>query len=253
MKNIFDKARKNAPCILFLQDVGVFGSGKYRSNFLKQFDALESKDGVLVIATANDTCKLDESIFNRPFRFDTQYVLNLPDANTRSQFISKKVEEKIGKERLTFDCDQVTDFDGLIKFIVDSTHSWNLGEVQKMFISYLLSVANLTVKARTKEYVASVQGLVDHVNSTIKESTPIDDVNAKPKEDGKTKEAKVMGARKEGRKASVEVDKVNGAKGEAVKDGKAKEENTERVGGKGEEVEEDVVEAVAVKTKDCHV
>lgn len=159
MQMIFTKARREAPCILVLEDIDTLVSGETRSFMLNQLDGIQSNDGILVIATANDASKLDEAILRRPSRFDTKYSFNLPDAVLRKRFIDKWLREKVKHSTLIFD-EKHHDTDSLSAALVEKTEGWSFAFLKELFLSFLLGIAsNDGTEAR-----ASVAELLRHVD-----------------------------------------------------------------------------------------
>ena len=50
-------------------------------------------DGILTIATTNHPERIDDSILNRPSRFDVKYTFELPDNALRYEFVLKWMEK----------------------------------------------------------------------------------------------------------------------------------------------------------------
>ena len=69
---VFQKARSEALCMSVLENIETLATDETRTMLLNQLDGIESNDGILVVATANDASKLDAAILQRPFRFDTK-------------------------------------------------------------------------------------------------------------------------------------------------------------------------------------
>lgn len=78
LREIFEKARQSAPCILVLEDVDALIDDENRSFFLNELDGFRKNEGILVIATTNHPGKLDPAIVDRPSRFDRKYHFELP-------------------------------------------------------------------------------------------------------------------------------------------------------------------------------
>ena len=88
-RNLFDKARKMAPCILFFDEFDSLGAdrGKIGSGFsglssvvnqiLTEMDGIDSRDGVLVIAATNRMDLIDPA-FLREGRLGTHIEVSLP-------------------------------------------------------------------------------------------------------------------------------------------------------------------------------
>ena len=95
VRDLFDKAKKNAPCIVFIDEIDAVAkkrggaSGVPRSGgndeqeqtlnqILTEMDGFEGSSGVVVIAATNRADVLDAAIL-RPGRFDRRVPVDLPD------------------------------------------------------------------------------------------------------------------------------------------------------------------------------
>ena len=87
MREVFNRARRNAPCILVLEDLDSLLDAKNRSFFLNELDGFASNTGILVLATTNHPEKLDPAILDRPSRFDRKYYFELPAPPERLRYI----------------------------------------------------------------------------------------------------------------------------------------------------------------------
>jgi hypothetical protein len=88
VRDLFEGARKYAPCILCLEDVDSLIRDDLRSTFLNELDGLEDDyRGVLTVATTNHPDKLDAALLHRPSRFDYRFEFPLPDDGQRRAFI----------------------------------------------------------------------------------------------------------------------------------------------------------------------
>ena len=99
VRSIFNHARKNAPCILVLEDLDAMVTEKVRSFFLNELDGIAANAGILTIATTNHPERIDDAIINRPSRFDVKYNFELPDIDLRRSFATKWVEKVARGER----------------------------------------------------------------------------------------------------------------------------------------------------------
>jgi len=92
---VFDTARKNSPCIIFLDEVDSMmpGRGKITDSgltdsivnqFLAEMDGVQSTEGVFVIGATNRPELIDEALL-RPGRFDYHVQVPLPDAAARRE------------------------------------------------------------------------------------------------------------------------------------------------------------------------
>ncbi len=99
VRDLFDTARKNAPCIIFIDEIdavgrqrgaGLGGGHDEReqtlNQILVQMDGFENADGVIVMAATNRADILDPALL-RPGRFDRQIYVNLPDVKGREAIL----------------------------------------------------------------------------------------------------------------------------------------------------------------------
>ncbi|NNF16340.1 MAG: ATP-dependent metallopeptidase FtsH/Yme1/Tma family protein [Gammaproteobacteria bacterium] len=101
VRDMFDQAKKHAPCIIFIDEIdavgrhrgagmGMSGGHDEREQTLNQLlvemDGFEGNEGVIVIAATNRADVLDRALL-RPGRFDRQVVVPLPDVRGREQIL----------------------------------------------------------------------------------------------------------------------------------------------------------------------
>lgn len=104
VRDLFRKAKKNAPCIVFIDEIdavgrqrgtGLGGGHDEREQTLNQIlvemDGFETDTNVIVIAATNRPDVLDPALL-RPGRFDRQVALDLPDIKDREEIL--KVHSK---------------------------------------------------------------------------------------------------------------------------------------------------------------
>ena len=97
---VFENAKKNAPCIIFIDEIdavgrqrgaGLGGGNDEREQTLNQMlvemDGFETGTNVIVIAATNRPDVLDPALM-RPGRFDRQVVVPLPDIRGREQILN---------------------------------------------------------------------------------------------------------------------------------------------------------------------
>lgn len=87
IREVFQKARLSAPCILVMEDIDALIDNENRSFFLNELDGFRKNEGLLVIATTNHPEKLDPAIVDRPSRFDRKYHFDLPAVAERSAYL----------------------------------------------------------------------------------------------------------------------------------------------------------------------
>ena len=100
VRDLFDMARKRAPCIIFIDEIDAIGqrragSGAVVSNdereqtlnqLLAEMDGFEPSTGVVVLAATNRPEVLDPALL-RPGRFDRQVTIPLPNVNERAAIL----------------------------------------------------------------------------------------------------------------------------------------------------------------------
>ena len=95
VRDLFDQAKKNAPCIIFsdeidavgrLRGAGLGGGHDEREQTLNQMlvemDGFEENEGIIIMAATNRPDVLDPALL-RPGRFDRQVVVDSPDVKGR--------------------------------------------------------------------------------------------------------------------------------------------------------------------------
>lgn len=100
VRDMFENAKKNAPCIIFIDEIdavgrqrgaGLGGGNDEREQTLNQMlvemDGFETNVGVIVVAATNRPDILDSALL-RPGRFDRQVYVTLPDIRGREQILN---------------------------------------------------------------------------------------------------------------------------------------------------------------------
>ncbi len=99
VRDMFEQGRKNAPCIIFIDEIdavgrhrgsGVGGGNDEReqtlNSLLVEMDGFDGHEGVIIIAATNRPDVLDNALL-RPGRFDRQVTIDLPDLNGRHEIL----------------------------------------------------------------------------------------------------------------------------------------------------------------------
>ncbi|KAL8768189.1 MAG: hypothetical protein Q9209_005498 [Squamulea sp. 1 TL-2023] len=87
IRDIFEKARETAPCLIVFEDIDSLVTDKVKSFFLNEVDGLEGNDGIMMIGSTNYLDRLDPGISKRPSRFDRKYHFALPATPERIHYI----------------------------------------------------------------------------------------------------------------------------------------------------------------------
>lgn len=99
VRDMFEQAKKNAPCIVFIDEIdavgrhrgaGLGGGNDEREQTLNQLlvemDGFEANEGIIILAATNRPDVLDPALL-RPGRFDRQVVVPLPDIKGRETIL----------------------------------------------------------------------------------------------------------------------------------------------------------------------
>jgi SpoVK/Ycf46/Vps4 family AAA+-type ATPase len=81
VREAFSYAEEQSPALLYFEDLdSLLEKSVDISSFLNLMDGISAKNGLLVVATANDVKKLKTNITDRPSRFDRKFEIPLPNA-----------------------------------------------------------------------------------------------------------------------------------------------------------------------------
>ncbi len=119
VRKLFEKARKIAPCIVFIDEIDAIGarrssnSGAETENnqtlnqLLVEMDGFSSEETIIVLAATNRPEMLDKALL-RPGRFDRQITIPTPDLKGRLEILKihtkdKKISENVNLENIAED------------------------------------------------------------------------------------------------------------------------------------------------------
>jgi cell division protease FtsH len=100
VRDLFEQAKKNAPCIVFIDELDAIGRTRsgaqsFASNdereqtleqLLVELDGFETRDAIVVLAATNRPDVLDPALL-RPGRFDRQITVDLPERRGREAIL----------------------------------------------------------------------------------------------------------------------------------------------------------------------
>ncbi|MDA8192871.1 MAG: ATP-dependent zinc metalloprotease FtsH [Thermaerobacter sp.] len=115
VRDLFDQAKKNAPCIVFVDELdavgrmrgaGYGGGNDEREQTLNQLlvemDGFGVNEGIILMAATNRPDVLDPALL-RPGRFDRQIVIHPPDLKGRLQILKVHTQNKPVAEDVALD------------------------------------------------------------------------------------------------------------------------------------------------------
>jgi cell division protease FtsH len=152
VRDMFDQAKKNAPCIIFIDEIdavgrsrgaGLGGGNDEREQTLNQLlvemDGFDGHEGIIVIAATNRPDVLDKALL-RPGRFDREVNVGLPDIKGREQILEVHLR-KVPKAD-----------DVIVKYIAQGTPGFSGAE-----LANLINEAALTAARTNKRVVSMVE------------------------------------------------------------------------------------------------
>eukprot|EP01029_Cantina_marsupialis_P030821 TRINITY_DN848_c0_g1_i1.p1 TRINITY_DN848_c0_g1~~TRINITY_DN848_c0_g1_i1.p1 ORF type:complete len:621 (+),score=213.23 TRINITY_DN848_c0_g1_i1:188-1864(+) len=97
VRQLFQDAKKHAPCIIFLDEIDAVGGGQRQvkdqaamrmtlNQLLTEMDGFESNNGIIVIGATNFSESLDKAL-TRPGRFDRHVQVPLPHQKGREEIL----------------------------------------------------------------------------------------------------------------------------------------------------------------------
>ena len=117
VRELFEEAKKNAPCIIFIDEIdtigkrrdgaGISGNDEREqtlNQLLSEMDGFDAKAGVVILAATNRPDSLDPALL-RPGRFDRRIPVELPDLSGRTAIL--KVHAKNIKKEEAIDFEKI--------------------------------------------------------------------------------------------------------------------------------------------------
>jgi cell division protease FtsH len=99
VRDMFEQAKKNAPCIIFVDEIDAVGRNRNNGGFggndereqtlnalLVEMDGFNDNEGIIIIAATNRVDVLDPALL-RPGRFDRQVTVTNPDITGREKIL----------------------------------------------------------------------------------------------------------------------------------------------------------------------
>ncbi|XP_065839105.1 uncharacterized protein [Oscarella lobularis] len=109
VRNLFNSAKDNSPCIVFIDELDAIGGSRIASDhqpysrmtlnqLLVELDGFEENSGVVVIGATNFPEVLDKALV-RPGRFDSKISIAMPDIRARHKILKVHTKEvPLGKD-----------------------------------------------------------------------------------------------------------------------------------------------------------
>jgi transitional endoplasmic reticulum ATPase len=183
LHELFETARRNAPCVLFFDEIDALGSSRSDmrgsaskmliNQFLNELDGIQSSnDGVLVLGATNTPWHLDTA-FRRPGRFDQIIFVQPPDDRGREEIIKILLKEKpVKKIDFKAIAKHTEEFSGAdLKAVIDRTIEQKLRDSFKEGIPKPIEDSDLikaakSIKPSTKEWFVTARNYALYSNES---------------------------------------------------------------------------------------
>ena len=181
IRKVFDKAKHNAPCVLFIDEIDAIGTKRVQApedaiskelngvinTLLTKLDGVSECSGVTVIAATNMASALDSALV-RPGRFDKQFYIPNPDSDARKEllanYLNDRAKEKYNYEKLASktrgcSCAEIENIVNEAKLIalkenINELDESNIIQAIKQFRLKGLSKGNAKLSAQERETIA---------------------------------------------------------------------------------------------------
>ena len=119
VRNLFEKARENSPCIIFIDEIDTLGAKRsYKSShsehentlnaLLAEMDGIEENSNIMVFGATNRPESLDPALL-RAGRFDRKIQFNLPTREERNEIFKLYLKKYITEDSLLQSISDISD------------------------------------------------------------------------------------------------------------------------------------------------
>jgi len=164
LKEAFSYAEKQSPSLLFFEDLdNMLGDTIGYSTFLNLLDGITAKNGLFVIATANDIKKLKPSVTQRPSRFDRVLEISYPTEDLCLSYLKKWFKNSISNKKL----------ESIVKKCV--AQKFTYAYLKEFYISSMFeALSNNRKVAVSKDLDTALSKILKEKNSTGKTNMTVD-------------------------------------------------------------------------------
>lgn len=171
VRNFFERAKKNAPCIIFIDEIDSIGAkrnsighhvsencAKTLNQLLTEMDGFNFNKGVIVIAATNRREVLDEALL-RPGRFSKHIYIPLPELGSREKILDLYMKNVQVESDLN------------LKEIAEKTEGYSGAELSNLVNEAKHNTVRRTQEQKTEEPVVSMGDFtkaLEEFNSTHK-------------------------------------------------------------------------------------
>jgi len=173
VREVFSKARENAPTVVFFDEIDAIASARGSDNgsnvnervvsqLLTELDGLESLEDVTVVATTNRPDLIDSALL-RPGRLDRHIHVPVPDQQARKKVIEVHTKNKPLAANVDKD------------FIARKTEGYVGADLEALIREAALIASRSLIRgAKTQDELSSTQTEItaDHINAALDEVGP---------------------------------------------------------------------------------
>ena len=112
VRDLFEEAKKNAPCIVFIDEIGKSRDSRYGggndereqtlNQLLAEMDGFDTSKGLLILAATNRPEVLDPALL-RPGRFDRRVIVDRPDLKGRVDILKVHAKNVLLDDTVDFE------------------------------------------------------------------------------------------------------------------------------------------------------
>ena len=116
VRKLFDTARKNKPCVIFIDEIDAIGKKRASAfsnggneereqtlnQILTNMDGFDKDEGIIIIGATNRIDILDDALV-RSGRFDRKVKVSLPDETGRKQILKVHLKDKLVSDNIDYD------------------------------------------------------------------------------------------------------------------------------------------------------
>ncbi len=161
LREIFTRARENAPCVVFFDEIDALAGARGTANatstqiitqLLTEMDGIEELKGVIVVAATNRPDTLDPALL-RPGRFDRILYVPPPDRPARSALFRKELAARPIAEDVDFER------------LADLTEGYSAADITAICNAAAADAAREALRTGMRQ-VITMQRLVEQINKT---------------------------------------------------------------------------------------
>jgi transitional endoplasmic reticulum ATPase len=167
LREMFDRARENAPCVLFFDEIDALTGARGTSDatgtgilnqFLAEMDGVDELKGVVVLGATNRPDAIDPAL-RRPGRFDRLVYVPPPDTAARAALVAAELRGKPVSPDLDF------------KLLADLTNGYSSADIASLCNSAAVQAAKESIRTGTRQLISTVrlQELITRTSPSIKQ------------------------------------------------------------------------------------